>query len=123
MEVSGSRDCRKGNCCYRDPRDEVIRGRDYQDGYRRGGESRDRDHGDGEVSIHLARQMEMMLKGTISGKMALKGALSRQPVNGGGALEASCHPSERGFGLDLWHCSAGSLCLGSGTTWGRLVYV
>jgi hypothetical protein len=79
------------------------------DGHCRGGESRNRDHGDGEVSVHLTRQMEMMLKGTISGKMAPKGAWSRQLVNGGRALEASCHPSEGGFGLDLWHCSAGSL--------------
>lgn len=47
-----------------------------------------------------------MLKGTISGKMAPKGARSRQLVSGGGALGASWRPSEGGFGLDLWHCSA-----------------
>lgn len=73
---------------------EALRMRTSGDGHRRSGESRDGDHSDGELSVHLARQMEMMQKGTISGKMAPTGARSRQLVSGGRALEASCHPSE-----------------------------
>lgn len=89
MGIARSRDWRDGDCSDRDHSEEDIRGTDYRDRHRRGGDSRDRNHSDGDVCAYLTRQMEMMLKGTISGKMAPKGAQSRQLVSGGRALGTS----------------------------------
>lgn len=102
MGIAGSRDCRDEDCSDGDRKDEDIRVTVYRDGHHRG--SKDRDHSDAEVSVHLVRQMKIMLKGTISGKMAPKGAWSRQLVNGGRALEAS-------FGGGLWSRSVALLRL------------
>lgn len=72
------------------------------------GEQR-RDHRDGEVSVHLVRQTEMMLRGRLwkNGSQGCTEQAACQRGQGSGRILPSFRA---GFGLDLWRCSACSLC-------------
>lgn len=107
MGIAVNRDCRDGDCSNGDHSDEDIRGADYRDGHRRGGDSRDGDHSDGGVSVHLARQMEKMLKGTISEKNGSQGCTEQaacQWGRGSGSILTS-------FGGGFWSRSVALLSL------------